>query len=46
MRTKKKCQYSPSKVPTKLGYKGFKITDYFILVKGAASRLNGLRDLA
>ena len=27
-----KCQYSPSKVPTKLGYKGFEITDCFILV--------------
>ena len=29
---KKKCQYSPSKVSTKLGYKGLEITDYFILV--------------
>ena len=29
----KKCQYSPrNKVPTKLGYKGFDITDCFILV--------------
>ena len=28
----KQCQYSPSKVPTKLGYKGFEITDCFILV--------------
>ena len=28
----KKSQYSPNTVPTKLGYKGFEITDYFILV--------------
>ena len=27
-----KCQYSPSKVPTKLGYKEFEITDCFILI--------------
>ena len=24
--------YSPSKVPTKLGYRGFEVTDFFILV--------------
>ena len=39
-----KCQYSPSKVPTKLGYKRFEITDCFILVYGpevTESRNNG-----
>ena len=28
----KQCQYSPNTVPSKLGYKGFEISDCFILV--------------